>query len=140
VIDILARLNWGAVVLAAAVYYVLGAAWFTPLFGRAWDRAIGYDRSATQGKFGLDYYVVPLASAVCVSGAIGFILTVSSVSDMGSSLLIGLALGFLVALPLSINNALTPHTPRPYVLGLITGGYHLVGIVGATAIIAAFHA
>lgn len=35
----LAHLNWFAVGLAGLAYYLLGAAWFTPLFGRAWDRS-----------------------------------------------------------------------------------------------------
>jgi hypothetical protein len=136
-LEIVAQVNVGAVALAALAYYVLGAVWFTPLFGRAWDRAIGYDRPAKRGHFGVDYYLVPLGSAVFVSAAIGLILAASTVRDLAGSLTIGLTIGFGIALPLSINNALTPHTPRPYVLGLVTGGYHLVGIVVATAIIAA---
>ena len=40
-----------------------------------------------------------------------------------------------VALPISVNNALTPHTPHPFRLGIITGGYHVVGIVMVALIV-----
>ena len=40
-----------------------------------------------------------------------------------------------MALAVSVNNALTPHTPHPFRLGLITGGYHVVGIVAVTLIV-----
>ncbi len=128
--------HWLAVALAALAYYVLGAVWFTPLFGKAWDRAIGYDR-AHAPRFGTDYYVVPLASALLVSTALGVIVAGLPAATMGDALLIGLLIG-IAAAAISVNNALTPHTPHPYVLGAVTGGYHLVGIVGASAIIGAF--
>jgi hypothetical protein len=40
--DILDDLNWLAVVVATAVYFVLAGLWFAdPLFGRAWRQSIG---------------------------------------------------------------------------------------------------
>lgn len=65
-LDAFAHVNWLATALAALSYYLLGVAWFTPLFGQAWDRSIGYDRSPT-ARFGPAYYVVPLVSAVFVA-------------------------------------------------------------------------
>lgn len=134
-LDAFAHLNWLAIVLAAVAYYILGAAWFTPLFGEHWDRSIGHDRSQA-ATFSTGYYVVPLVSAVFVASAIGLILTALA-ARLGEALIVGLVIGAGVAV-VSINNALTPHTPRPYVLGVVTGGYHLVGIVVVSAIIGAF--
>jgi hypothetical protein len=134
-LDAFLHLNWLAVALAALAYYILGAAWFTPLFGKAWDRSIGHDRSQA-AKFSTAYYVVPLVSAVSVALALGLILTALAAS-FGEALIMGLVVGLGVA-AVSINNALTPHTPRPYVFGAVTGGYHFVGIVIVSAIIGAF--
>lgn len=130
-----AHLNWLAVALAAIAYYLLGAAWFTPLFGKAWDRSIGHDRS-TATKFGPDYYLVPLVSAIFVSLALGLILATLAPPSFGEALIVGVVIGFGVAAAVSINNALTPHTPHPYLFGAVTGGYHFVGIVIVSAIIA----
>ena len=63
----LSDINWWAVLLATFGYYVLGALWFTPLFGRAWDRSIGYDRAATSRSSGsvsaFAQYVLPVPRA-----------------------------------------------------------------------------
>lgn len=134
-LDVFAHLNWLAVALAALAYYILGAAWFTPLFGKAWDRSIGHDRSPA-AQFGTAYYVVPLVSAVLVAVALGLILTALAAS-FAEALIVGFVIGLGVA-AVSINNALTPHTPHPYLFGVVTGGYHFVGIVIVSAIIGAF--
>jgi Protein of unknown function (DUF1761) len=42
--DIISSLNWLAVVVAAIVYYAIGALWFAPfVMGRMWQRSIGWD-------------------------------------------------------------------------------------------------
>jgi len=133
-LDAFAQLNWLAIAVAALAYYLLGAVWFTPLFGKAWDRAIGHDRSADR-RFGADYYVVPLLSATAVSVALGVILAATGFERMGDALGLGAVVGLGVAFAVSINNALTPHTPHPYLFGAVTGGYHLVGVIAVAAIL-----
>lgn len=116
--------SWWVTGFAGLVYYVLGAAWFTPLFGRSWDRSIGYDRSRDGGRFPLSYYLLPLAGALLVVGVIAALLPERAGVVVG--LLTGAAVG-LAAAAASVTNALTPHTPHPYLFGAITGGYHLTG-------------
>ena len=36
-LDAITRLDWLPIALATIAVFVLGALWFTPLFGRAWD-------------------------------------------------------------------------------------------------------
>lgn len=134
--DALAHLDWLAVVVATLAYYLLGAVWFSPLLGRAWDRSIGHDR-ATGGRFGTAYYVVPLVSALVVTVALAVVLTVLAPPTAGEAVVVGLAAGCAVA-AVSVNNALTPHTPHPFLLGAVTGGYHVVGIALVAAILGAF--
>lgn len=131
-----AHLNWFAVSLAGLAYYLLGAVWFTPLFGKAWDHSIGYDRPKA-ARFGPDYYIVPLVSAVVVAIALGLILSALAPSTVWDGLIVGVVIG-LGIVGVSVNNALTPHTPHPYVFGAVTGGYHFVGIVIVSAIIGIF--
>jgi len=131
-----ADLNWLAVGLAGLAYYLLGALWFSPLFGRTWDRSIGHDRSKA-ARFGPAYYVVPLVSAMLVALAMGLIMSALGPPAWWESLGVGVVVGFGVAGAVSVNNALTPHTPHPYLFGAVTGGYHLVGVVLVSAIIGA---
>lgn len=132
-----AHLNWFAVALAGLAYYLLGAVWFTPFFGKAWDHSIGYDRSEA-ARFGPDYYIVPLASAVVVAIALGLILSALAPSTVWDGMSVGAVIGLGIAGAVSVNNALTPHTPHPYDFGAVTGGYHFVGIVIVSAIIGIF--
>jgi hypothetical protein len=49
--DVVDDLNWLAVVVATAVYYLLAAPWFAdPLFGPAWRRSIGWDKRAGEPR------------------------------------------------------------------------------------------
>lgn len=120
-----------AAALGSVLYYALGAVWFTPLFGRAWDRSIGYDRTRTGSRFPLGYYLLPLAGAMVTTIVIATLYP--SGAGVGAGLLIGVCVGTAAAAA-SFTNALTPHTPHPYVFGAITGGYHFTGavIAGAT--------
>ena len=130
----LADLSWLAIGVATLAYYLLGALWFTPLFGRAWDGATGHRRGRGE-RVGTAYYVVPLVSALLVTVAMGVLLGVGP-GRTSDALALGLVVGLGVAVAVSVNNALTPNTPRPFVLGAVTGGYHLVGIVGVTLLLA----
>ncbi|WP_448812176.1 hypothetical protein [Agromyces bauzanensis] len=55
-----------------------------------------------------------------------------------SALVLGAVVGCEIAMAVSVNNALTPHTPRPFRLGFITGSYHLVGILAVAVILGSF--
>ncbi len=131
------ELNWIAVLVAAVAYYVLGAAWFTPLFGRVWDRSIGYDRAAAGGRFPLSYYITPLFGALVSTLVTAVLVATAGVDSLAGGALVGLGIG-LVAASASITNALTPHTPKPYLFGVVTGGYHLTGLTIAGAILGAW--
>ena len=44
-IEAFGAVNWWAAALGAVAYFVLGALWFSPLFGRVWDRAGTHESS-----------------------------------------------------------------------------------------------
>jgi hypothetical protein len=127
------EINWWAVLTATLLYFALGAAWFTPLFGRAWDRAIGVDRSATEGKFPAAYYVVPLVTAAVCCVVIAF-LAAAGPGDPAASVGVGFGVGLAIAAA-TFTNSLTPHTPKPYQFAAITGSYHVVACVAASVVI-----
>lgn len=136
-IETFAELNWLAVAVATLAYYLLGAVWFTPLFGKAWDTAIGFDRRLGH-RFETAYYLVPFLTSLLVSVAVALLVTALGVPDLGQAATVGLVVGIGVAAAVSVTNALTPHTPRPFLFGAITGGYHAVAITLAATIIGAF--
>ena len=126
--------NWLGTAAAAVVYYALGALWFGPLFGRAWDRSIGHDRAQTGGRFPLSYYVVPLCCSAVTTIVIALAIDVIDSDSAVAAVLVGLGVG-LASAAASLTNALTPHTPQPFVFGAVTASYHLTGATVAGAIL-----
>ena len=137
-IDALTTLNWFAIALATLVYYLLGALWFTPLFGKAWETALGFHKRKGY-RFGPMYYVAPLVSSLVVTMATAALVSALGIEHLREALLLGLVVGIGYAAAVSLTNAVTPNTARPLLLGAITGGYHVVGIVTVSGIIGALN-
>lgn len=133
-IDAFGQVNWFAVAAATLAYYFLGALWFTPLFGAAWDHAVGFERPKDY-RFPPIYYVIPLITSLLVSSATGVLVAALDVVAPIEALVLALVLAFGYAAAVSVTDAVTPSTPRPLLLGAVTGGYHVVGIFVVTAIL-----
>jgi hypothetical protein len=70
--DTLGQLNWLAVIVGGVVYFAIGAVWFTPmLFGRPWQRAIGWDESQRQPDMNPAVYAIPAAFYLVTAIATG---------------------------------------------------------------------
>jgi hypothetical protein len=122
------NVNWPIVALATLAYYLLGALWFTPLFGRSWDRAVGFDRPRGH-RFPARYYVTPLVSSLVVAVATAVLVEAVDVSTPADAAELGAVAGIGYAAAVSFNNAVAPNVPRPFLLGAITAGYHVVGVI-----------
>lgn len=134
--DVMNELNWLAIGLATVVYFMLGAIWFTPLFGKAYDRALDSKRAKGQ-KWPPIYYIGPFVSAFITTVATSVLIHALNVATLLDALLLGLIVGVGYAMSVSFNNAINPKTPRPLLYGAVTGGYHVVGIVIVAIIVAA---
>lgn len=132
--DVTSELNWLAIMLATLAYFVLGALWFTPLFGKAYDKALDSKRAKNQ-KWPIIYYVGPFVSALVTSTATAVLLYALRIGQMSDALVLGLIVGVGYAMSVSFNNAINPKTPRPLLYGAVTGSYHVVGITIASAIL-----
>lgn len=128
-------LNWLAVLLATLAYYLLGALWFTPLFGKAWDTAVGVPR-ARGDRFPPLYYIAPLIGSLVVSLATAVLVSALDLRRLSDALVLGLVLGLGHA-AVSLTNAVTPNTPRPLLFAAVTGGYHVAATIAAAAVIVA---
>jgi uncharacterized protein DUF1761 len=135
-ISALASINWLAVGLATLAYYALGAVWFTPLFGKAWDRSIGHTRTKGE-RFGAIYYVVPLVACVAVAVATAVLVEASGISSPLEAVVLGLVVGVGSSAAVSFTNAVNPSTPHPLLYGVVTGSYHAAGAVLVALIVVA---
>lgn len=129
------EINWTGVFLATLVYYLLGALWFSPIgFQKKWDRAIGFQR-VKGWKPDYRYFLFPLLSSAMVSISMALLQKNLLVESFGQSVCLGLVTGLGFALSISLTNAITPKKKNPILFGLLTGFYHVFGIVTVSAIV-----
>lgn len=129
----LANLNWISVSVAFIAYFLLGALWFTLFFSKQYKISLGRENETLQNRPifivgpALCSLVITIASAVLI-----YALNISSFGDaLKFSLLVGI--GYLFAN--TVNIAINPNIPRPILYGLISGTYHLVGILMVSIIL-----
>ena len=129
----LASLNWISVLIAFVVYFLLGALWFTLFFSKQYKISLGRDNETIPNKPifivgpALCSLVITIGTAVLI-----YALNIQSFSAaLEFSLLVGI--GYLVAN--TVNIAINPNIPRPILYGVISGTYHLLGILMVSIIL-----
>jgi hypothetical protein len=138
--DVLGDLNWLAVIVAALAYFILGAVWYAPpVFGNAWMRAGGVEMPEGY-RPGVGVYLVPLIGALLSAIALGMLAEATGTDTAGEGLVLGIvaALGFALAIVLSIANFETTSKPKAMTWGAIQVGYYGIGIIIAGLIIGAW--
>ncbi|RNL57090.1 DUF1761 domain-containing protein [Arthrobacter oryzae] len=104
---------------------------------RPWDRSIGYDRSAGDGRFPIPYYIVPFIGAFLSTLIDAVFAALIEPHGIPGSAAVGAGIGLAIGAA-TLTNALTPHTPKPYLFAAITAGYHLAGCTIVGAVLGAF--
>jgi hypothetical protein len=91
------HINWLGVVVGAVAFFAVGAVWYTALFGKAWQRAVGL--SDEQLKTGAN---MPLIFGTCfllellVSLTVGHIYAYTAPDDRSKLMIaVGLAAGVM---------------------------------------------
>ncbi|MEX0629427.1 MAG: DUF1761 domain-containing protein [Chloroflexota bacterium] len=130
-LDMVGQLNWLAVFVGAAIYFVLGAIWYAPpLLGRAWQRSIGWDPEATPPQMRITTYAIPAVAYLVMAVATGMLAAATGSNTLESGIILGLVVGIGYALArTAVDATFTPNLPQPWVWFAITGTYHVVGLI-----------
>jgi uncharacterized protein DUF1761 len=135
--DALGDLNWLAVIVAAIAYFVLGALWYAPpVFGKPWQRSIGWEIPADQ-RPNPAVFLSPAITCVVASIAVGALAVATGTDTIGEGIVLGLFAGIgIAAAVLFVTAIFEPTKPDRMTWFLITAGYHLVGLLIASVILA----
>jgi hypothetical protein len=125
----LSQVSWLGVIVGAAIYFLLGALWYSPLlFANPWQAAIGWDPSRTPPQMNPMTYVLPAAMYLVAGVAMAVIAGVTGTDTLTEGLILGLLTGIGFALPMvGVEATFDPNKPRPMAWFLITVAYHLIG-------------
>jgi hypothetical protein len=130
----LSNLNWIAVLAAFFAYFVLGALWFTLLFKKQYAISLGKENQLPEKPAPI-FIIGPAICSLVITLAAAILIYALGISSYGQAIEFALVvgIGFLVAN--TINIAINPNMPKPIHYGIISGAYHLVGIVLVSIII-----
>jgi len=136
-LNAITELNWLAIILATSAYFILGGLWFAPFaFRKLWDRAIGFSRPE-EWKPSAKFFAGPLIGCFTASIATSMLISALNIDSYIEAVILGLIVGIGYAGSVSFVNAITPTNPHPFLLGAVTGIYHLLGVILVAIIIVA---
>jgi hypothetical protein len=134
--DFLTHVNWLAVLVATAAYFLLGALWYSKaLFGTKWAQLVKLDMNDPNLKKGFGGMMVStfVLMLIVSFGLEVLIIKLGFVQELMYGIKLGLLTGLAFATTaISINYV---YERRPANLYLINNGYHVLGHVIAASIL-----
>ena len=125
--------NYLAIIVAALVYFVLGALWYSPIaFAKPWMESIGKSQDELQGGSKI-IYLYTLIGLLMSCFVTAFFVWILGTNNVMSAIKVGLfiSIGYVFT-TIAIN---TMYGMRPFKLILIDSGYHIMGVTIATIIL-----
>ena len=122
------------VLAAGLAYFVLGGLWFTPLFGRQWDKAVGFERPP-KWRPGVAYYIGPLLGCMIAAFATSYLLEHAQARSLADYLRVGLVVGTGYGATITMVNAIAPNMRHPGLYAAVVGSYHFIGLVLCSAVL-----
>ena len=127
---IIQHLNWLAVAASALAYFMLGAAWFGPVFGKAWMKGHGITPPTGEEKkkmnMGAILGMAFVKTAALVVLTAYIVMIINYRGDLVTALKIGAVLGGISCFPTGINYIFLK---KPFYLWVLDGGYHACGVM-----------
>jgi hypothetical protein len=136
--DTLGDVNWLAIIVAALIYFALGALWYSPVFlGKPWMRATGMETEETEGGPGPAIYIAPFLGYLISAIATGMLAVATGSTTVGDGVVLGLVVGLGYSAVLTgVTAVFSPKMPAPFTWFWITASYNLLGLVIAGILVA----
>jgi Protein of unknown function (DUF1761) len=126
--DVLTAVNWLSVLLAFVAYFLLAPLWYMFLFPTQYRVSLGRKPDEPQPSDPL-FIVGPAVCALIITLTSAVLFYALNITTYGNAVLFAtlIGIGYLVAN--TVNIAINPNIPRPFLYGFVSGGYHLTGML-----------
>lgn len=126
--DVLSAINWLGVLAAFVAYFLLGPLWYLLLFPKQYRVSLGRKPDEPQPSDPL-FIAGPAVCALIITLATAVLFYALNITTYGNALFFAtlVGIGYLVAN--TVNIAINPNIPRPFLYGFVSGGYHLTGML-----------
>ena len=136
-IQVIAEINYWAVVVAALSAFVVGWMWYGPLFGKSWMELNGFTEEELK-EGGLPMPIMMLVNYVATAlAAIAIAMFIGSESNAGFGIFAGIMIAVFWIGTNRLNDVL--YEKKPVKLYLINFGYNLVIYIIMGAILGGWH-
>lgn len=135
-LTVLPALNWLSVFIAFVLYFGLGAFWYMVLFPKSYRLSLGRRVDEPQSDNPL-YIVGPAVCSLIITLTSAVLLYALNVTSFGAATLFAAVVGVGYLVTNTVNIAINPNIPRPFLYGLITGSYHFAGLLLISLLIVA---
>jgi MFS family permease len=122
------------IIVAGFAYFALGGLWFTPLFGKQWDKAVGFDRPPKWRPSAV-YYLGPLLGCLVAAFATSYLARLAGAQSLQEYLRVGLTVGLGYGVVITTINAIAPNMRHPGLYAAVVGSYHLFGLLVCSAVL-----
>jgi Protein of unknown function (DUF1761) len=122
------------ILVAGLAYFALGGLWFTPLFGKQWDKAVGFVRPP-KWRPSAAYYLGPLLGCLMAALATAYLIQLSQAQTLWDHLRVGFVAGLGFGATITTVNAIAPNMRHPGLYAMVVGSYHWVGIALCSAVL-----
>lgn len=127
-IQFISAVNWLGVLVALIAYSVLGALWFTLFFKKQYAKSLGREHEKLQNSAPI-FFIGPALCSLLITITSAVLMKALGVDSYTEGLEFALIVGVGYLFSNTINIAINPNMPKPIPYGLISGFFHLTGIL-----------
>ena len=131
----LLNLNWLSVLIAFFAFFMLGYVWYVLLFSKQYKISLGKENETLPTS--LLFIIGPAVCSIGYILASAILLYALNIDTFAGALEFSLIVGIGYLVCNTVNIAINPNIPRPFLYGLISGSYFLVGIIIVNLILVA---
>ena len=135
--DVLADINWIAVVLSTIALTALAGIYFGAIIPKLYAVALGRENQPAPEPDALTY-AGPMVCNLVIVIASAVLMAALDIASMGDALVFALIVGIGYLVPMTFIIAINPNFPRPLFYGLINAPYFVVGSLITAVIIQLF--
>jgi uncharacterized membrane protein len=126
-ISFISAINWLSVLAAFAIYFILGALWFTLFFKKSYRISLGKENTPEEKPAPI-FIIGPAICLLVITITTAILMLALDIHSVQSAVEFALLIGFGYLVANTVNIAINPNIPKPILYGIISGSYHLVGI------------
>jgi Protein of unknown function (DUF1761) len=132
--NVLSQINWLSILVSGLALSALGAAWFMGPVKTLYPVALGRTDLGDQKPSPL-FIVGPLVCGLVVSVADAILLRALGITTYSDALTLGAITGAGYLVPQTVNIAINPNFPRPFLYSAINAPYFFAGNLVVCAIL-----